>query len=95
MAALTVSFRNPVTEAVVENTRCDDSMTVREVIENLVQNNFIPPAKEGQHYVLQIKGKTELSSDDATLQSGGASDGDMINVVLAQRGGDAFCDIQS
>lgn len=95
MAALTVSFRNPVTDAVVEGTRCDDSMTVREVIENLVQNNFIPPAKEGQHYVLQIKGKTELSSDDATLQSGGVSDGDMINVVLAQRGGDASCDLRS
>ena len=87
MALVNVTFRNPVDDSMMTNAQVDDASTVAEVISNLVQHNFVPPAKQGQHYVLQIKGKAELSDDGATLRSGGATDSDVINVVLAQRGG--------
>jgi len=84
---VSVTFRNPVTGETMTNTQVDDSMTVREAVDNLIQSNFIPAAASGQHYVLEIKGKTELTSDDATLASGGIKDNDVVNVALAQRGG--------
>ena len=87
MANVTVTFRNPVTGEMMTNTQVDDTMTVREVVENLIQSNFIPAAASGQHYILEIKGKAELTNDDATLVTGGVKDGDTINVALAQRGG--------
>lgn len=87
MAVVTVTFRNPVTGDTMPNTQVDEAMTVREAVDNLQQSNFIPPPKGGQHYVLEIKGKTELTSDQATLASGGVANNDTINVVLAQRGG--------
>jgi hypothetical protein len=88
MAIVTVTFRNPVSDQAASGSSVDDTMTVRETIEHLSQSGFpLPPVAAGQHYVLEIKGKTELSSDDATLQSGGVKDGDVINVVAVQRGG--------
>jgi uncharacterized ubiquitin-like protein YukD len=87
MPNVTVTFRNPVTGETMPNTQLDELITVRETIQNLQEANFVPAAKAGQHYVLEIKGKTELTSDDATLASGGVKDNDTINVVLAQRGG--------
>lgn len=87
MPNVTVTFRNPVTGETMPNTQLDELITVRETIQNLQEVNFVPAAKAGQHYVLEIKGKTELTSDDATLASGGVKDNDTINVVLAQRGG--------
>ena len=87
MPTVTITFRNPVTGDTMPNTQVDDTMTVREAIDNLQQHNFVPPAKAGQHYVLEIKGKAELANDDATLASGGVANNDVINVVLAQRGG--------
>lgn len=90
MAMTTVTFRNPITEQTMRDTQIDDGMTVLETIENLRQSGFpLPPCAGGQHYVLEIKGKTELGSDTATLQSGGVKDGDVINVVAVQRGGEA------
>jgi uncharacterized ubiquitin-like protein YukD len=88
MAIVAVTFRNPITEQTMRDTQVDDSMTVRETIDNLRQSSFpLPACADGQHYVLEIKGKTELGTDDATLQSGGVKDGDVINVVAVQRGG--------
>ena len=88
MAIVTVTFRNPVSGQATTGSQVDDSMTVRETIENLSQNGFpLPPLASGQHFVLEIKGKSELGADEATLQSGGVKDGDVINVVAAQRGG--------
>ena len=87
MPNVTVTFRNPVTGETMPNTQLDDAITVRETVQNLQESNFIPPAKSGQHYVLEIKGKAELTSDDTTLASGGIKDNDTVNVVLAQRGG--------
>ncbi len=91
MAMVNVTFRNPVDDSLMTNTQVDDASTLADVISNLVQHNFVPPAKAGQHYVLQIKGKAELSSDAATLRSAGVADSDLINVVLAQRGGSESC----
>lgn len=87
MAVVSVTFRNPVTGDTMPDTKIDEAMTVREAVDNLQQANFIPAPKGGQHYVLEIKGKTELTNDDATLASGGVANNDVINVVLAQRGG--------
>jgi uncharacterized ubiquitin-like protein YukD len=87
MANVTVTFRNPVTGDTRPDSTVQDDMTVREVTESLQRQQFVPPPKPGQHYVLEIKGKTELASDEATLASGGIANGDIINVVLAQRGG--------
>ena len=87
MANVKVTFRNPVTGEMMVDSQVDDSMTVRETVEHLVESKFIPPAASGQHYVLEIKGKAELTNDDATLSSGGIKDNDIINVALAQRGG--------
>lgn len=87
MANVTVSFRNPVTGEMMKQAQVDDTMTVRETVDHLIESNFIPPAASGQHYVLEIKGKAELTNDNATLLSGGVKDNDVINVALAQRGG--------
>jgi uncharacterized ubiquitin-like protein YukD len=90
MPNVTVTFRNPVTGETMPNTQLDDLITVREAVQNLQEANFVPAPKPGQHYVLEIKGKTELSSDEATLASGGITDNDTVNVVLAQRGGSGW-----
>ena len=86
MPVVNVKFRNVAT-GVVTDSRADDSNTVGEVVAGLVQQGLIASPKEGQHYVLQVKGKAELSDDNSTLQSGGVKDGDQIDVALTQRGG--------
>jgi len=87
MAMVNVTFRNPVDDTLMVNTQVDPESTLSEVVSNLLQANFIPPAKQGQQYELHIKGKNVLSDERATLSSGGVTDSDVINVVLAQRGG--------
>jgi hypothetical protein len=84
---VSVTFMNPNTNASLPVDELDEQMTVREAVENLVEHNFIPPAGNGQHYALQIKGKTELTNADATLASGGLATGDVIFVARQQRGG--------
>lgn len=86
MSIVNVKFRD-VTTGVVTDSRADDSNTVGDVVAGLVQQGLIASPKAGQHYVLQVKGKAELSDDNATLQSGGVKDGDLIDVALTQRGG--------
>lgn len=82
-----VTFLNPTTQARLPVDELDEQMTVREAVENLVEQNFVPAATNGQHYMLEIKGKTSLSRDDATLASGGVATGDTISVVPVQRAG--------
>lgn len=87
MPTVNVTFRNPVTGDERRDSAVGDDYTVAEVIDSLQQQQFIRPAKGSEHYVLQIKGKAELTEDTATLASGGIANGDLVNVVLAQRGG--------
>ena len=82
-----VTFRNPVTEQTLPVDELDESMTVREAVDHLIEHSFIPPARDGRHYLLAVKGKMELTRDDATLSSANVADGDVINVLVAQRGG--------
>jgi uncharacterized ubiquitin-like protein YukD len=90
MAVVNVTFRNPVTGDTRENSQVDDSNTVSDVVQKLEQHSFIPSPKPGQHYVLEIKGKAELTDGNAALSSAGIANGDTINVVLAQRGGERW-----
>src|ERR1700682_3640692 len=82
-----VTFYNPITQQRLEVDELDEMMTVRETVENLVNEQFVPPLRNGAHYRLAIKGKEELTRDEATLASGHIADGDIINVLEAQRGG--------
>lgn len=84
---VSVTFMNPNTNASLPVDELDEQMTVREAVENLIEQNFIPPAGNGNHYTLQIKGKTEFTNIDATLASGGLATGDTIFVTGIQRGG--------
>ncbi len=94
MAVVNVTFRNPVTGDTRENSQVEDSSTVSDVVQKLEQHGFIPSPKPGQHYVLEIKSKAELTDDSATLSSGGVANGDTINVVLAQRGGEQWSTLE-
>jgi uncharacterized ubiquitin-like protein YukD len=81
-----VTFRNPLTNETLLS-ELDEQMTVRDVVDNLLQHQIVPPARTGEHYILQIKGGAEISDDNATLASGGVANGNIINVAIAQRGG--------
>jgi hypothetical protein len=82
-----VTFVNPATGQRLQVNELDELMTVGEAVENLVDQNFIPRADNGQHYELQVKGKGVLTQYDATMQAGGVANGDVISVGRAQRGG--------
>jgi predicted transcriptional regulator len=82
-----VTFVNPTTDQRLEVGELDELMTVQEAVENLVERGLIREAENGAHYTLDIKGKTRLSRNDATLASGGVANGDVISVVRVQQGG--------
>jgi len=82
-----VTFINPTTDQRLRVDELDELMTVREALDNLIQQNFISAATNGLHYSLDIKGKTALTNGDSTLASGGIANGDTILVTQVQRGG--------
>lgn len=84
---VSVTFYNPNTDQRLPVDEIDELMTVREAVDNLIEQNFIPRPSDGQSYTLAIKGKAELSGDDATLASGNIASGDVIKVTTKQRGG--------
>ncbi|MDZ7265789.1 MAG: EsaB/YukD family protein [candidate division KSB1 bacterium] len=64
-------------------------MTREELVENLIQVEFIPPlSNENEEYGLTIKGKGELG-EGQTLADLGVQAGDRIRIAVVQRGGTA------
>jgi hypothetical protein len=82
-----VTFFNPATDQRLQVDELDELMTVKEAVDNLVDQRFIPAPTGDHHYRLDIKGKTTLTRDEATLASGGLTSGDLVSVVGQQRGG--------
>jgi uncharacterized ubiquitin-like protein YukD len=82
-----VTFINPNTQQRLRVTELDEYMTLREAIQNLVQENLISAAVNGDYYTLQIKGKVMLTGEDATLASGNIANGDTIYAIHHQVGG--------
>lgn len=64
-------------------------MTREELVENLIQVEFIPPlSSENEEYGLTIKGKGELG-EGQTLADLGVQAGDRVRIAVVQRGGAA------
>lgn len=65
----------------------DDQMTTEQVVQALIQENFLTPlADTNRYYMLMIKGRTTIP-DGQTLAQAGVQSGDQIRVSPTQRGG--------
>ncbi len=65
----------------------DNQMTAEQVIQALIDNDFVPPlTNPTQYYTLQIKGKATVA-EGQTLAAAGAVARDTIAVHATQRGG--------
>lgn len=65
----------------------DDQMTAEQVIQALIDNEFVPAlTNPQQYYTLQIKGKSNVA-EGQTLAAAGVAAHDTIAVHATQRGG--------
>lgn len=79
MAEIDVTFMHPTDGSTID-VRIDDTMTVSEIINELVNVGFIQ--RISSEYDLSIKGGTAIS-DNQTLRNGGTVDKCTIRVVPA------------
>lgn len=85
MANVDVTFINAADNAEMD-VEMDDGMTVEQVIQALIDNQFIPPPQATQYYMLTIKGKNTIA-EGQTLAAAGVRANDRIAVNVTQRGG--------
>lgn len=77
MAEISTTFVHPTDNKNMDVT-LDATMTVDEVVEKLVQHDFVPSHDEG--YQLQLKRTDEQIGGDETLKDAGVEDGDSLIV---------------
>lgn len=86
MANVDVTFVNPAINAEMD-VELDDAMTAEQVIQALIDNDFIEPLNApDQDFVLAVKGKQTVP-EGQSLANAGVETGDQINVNVTQRGG--------
>jgi len=85
---ISLTFVNSNTNQQLPVSEIDEQMTVREVVDSLVEHGLIAAPTDGLHYTFAIKrNHRELDRDDATLASGDIMNGDTVMVTRTQRGG--------
>jgi uncharacterized ubiquitin-like protein YukD len=67
----------------------DDTMTAGQVIQNLLEEQFIPPPKPDTFYALVVKGQGVIQ-DNQTLASFGLKSGSLIQILSNGIGGFEF-----
>jgi hypothetical protein len=83
MADVKVVFVHP-TDGRRLTVTLDGSMTVAEVVGELIANDFVPPDQQG--YDLGIKGGRQLRAEES-LADAGVKDGTTLNVIPATDAG--------
>jgi hypothetical protein len=85
MARVDVTFINAGDNAELD-AELDDGLKVEQVIRALIAEGFIPLLDNPRSYMLTIKGRRSLHTEE-TLAAGGVQQGDKIRVSVSQRGG--------
>ncbi len=86
MAMIDVTFIN-VDDNTEMDARVEDGWNAEQVVEALVDNNFLPRITDAsRYYSLAIKGRSTIASGQ-TLVAAGVQQNDRIRVSLTQRGG--------
>jgi hypothetical protein len=83
MADISVTFIHPTSGKPLSVT-LDDAMTAKEAVEQLLQNQFVPPHQNG--YELGVKGGARMRSDE-TFVAAGVKSGTSIQVLPATEAG--------
>lgn len=84
--AVDVTFINAADNAEMD-VELDENMTGEQVVQGLIDNQFIPPLNDAnQYYTLTIKGRNTIT-EEQTLGQAGIQPNDTIRVNVAQRGG--------
>jgi hypothetical protein len=63
------------------------NLTGEEVVDRLIQNDFLAPLESGQTYVLKVKGKDVTIQPSQTLESAGVEEGNILVAGTMTRGG--------
>lgn len=79
MPELSVNFMHP-TDGRVMTVVVDDAMTAEEIVENLIENGFVPQHPEGYELAIVEAEKTIIRADQ-TLAEAGARSGAKIQVL--------------
>jgi len=86
MAQVDVTFINPANNAELD-VELDDGMNSAQVIQALIENQFITPLTDPTlYYRLAIKGKDTIA-EGQTLANAGVHSTDRISVSVTNRGG--------
>lgn len=89
MAQVKVTFVNDQTSTRAIDSEVDDQQTAGETIAALQDVRFLSAPPSGAAWTRDIKGKTSITQDAATLASAGIANGDIVVARIAQRGGAA------
>ena len=84
MPDVSVRFVHPTDGRQISVT-LDDTMTVEEVVSELVANGFVKPSAQG--YNLAPKGGDMITPNSLSLSQGGVHDGDTVRVIPATDAG--------
>lgn len=85
MADMEVYFRHPTTLE-RRRARVDDTMTVQEVIDDLISTGFLQDTRDGYTLARKDRGQNgQMIEPDRALRSAGVTDGDTLNVLPATR----------
>lgn len=83
MADVQVNFMHP-TDGRLLTVTLDDTYLGREVVNELIASDFVPPSDQG--YLLSVKGGHEINADQ-NLHDAGIKGGETIRVLAATDAG--------